>query len=132
MLQLRSSVALARALDQPIDPDLRELLALRIGQLGLEELADTAWFAIVQPGDTVGDVEAELGFPLSMEGEPTFEWMQAHAGGIYELTFIFSDDHAHVLLVQERGGIDASLLALCREYVTNSDSPAGSERTAQA
>jgi integrase len=126
MLIIDSSAALARALDQPIDPNLKRLLALRRDQLAEYE-DDLINFVVVQPGDTIADVGGALGFspfvsfvdgtPFGEPGySPPFEWCADH-GGLFEAPIIFSDDGAGVvLIVQNKDGMDADLLALMRAY----------------
>ncbi len=109
MLSITSSVALARALDQPIDPHLRALLALRLSQIDVPDMADVARFAVVQPGDGVADVEAELGSPLTYGGEPCHDWLLPHPGGTYEVAFDFGE-LVHVVVVQDRPGVDPAEL----------------------
>ena len=51
------------AIDSVPDPDLRQLIQQRADALAEYELpmADMALFIIVQPGDTLADIEAQLG-----------------------------------------------------------------------
>jgi hypothetical protein len=123
MLTITSSAAMARALALPINDDLKQLLSLRFHQLmqrGEHDLAELAHFLIVEPGDGIPDIEAALCFPLSVEGEPCFEWILTH-DRLFELTFVLSDDGpAQVLLVEDREGINPDLLSLCRLCVGSS------------
>lgn len=112
MLQLRSAAALARALDQPIDHDLRALLADRAAQLAPEGLTDTC-IAVVEPGEGINDVAAEIGYPVTEEGEPTFEWALLHPGGWIEAVWSFGEV-THVVIAQDDERADAALLALFR------------------
>lgn len=125
MLSLRTPDDMARALASPIDTGLRRLLALRRDQLDDE---DAARFTIAEIGDTAADIEAGLGFPITVSlfdgsrvGDPEFtpyhDWAERHPGGWTEFVFIFSDDGpAEVLLVPDLPGIDATLLELCRQH----------------
>lgn len=129
----RAAVEAAVA-DASLDPDLRRLLAVRARQLEDDteagvELGDLAHFHAVEPGDAIAAVNAALGFPVDANlvdgvrfGEPdfvpSFEWIEHH-GGWFEGAFVLSDDgFGHVLLVPDRPGIDARLLALCRDHLT--------------
>jgi hypothetical protein len=67
MLTIDSAADMERALASPIAADLRRLLTLRRRQAA-GQLADTARFVIVQPGDRAAGVEAALGF------SPTVDW----------------------------------------------------------
>lgn len=130
MLLIRSSAAMARALDSPLDETLRALLLTRLGQLTDHALAEIACFLIIESGEDAGDIERELGFsPLSNPiddtryGDPDFspfwEWVERHDGW-FELVFVLTDDgFAHVVLVKDGEGVDPSLLSLCREQTTN-------------
>lgn len=108
----RASVR-AAARDPTLDPPIRAVLRLRLKQLG-----DTgADFHVVTARDTVADVEAAVGFPLSIDGEPCWEWSRRHPG-CTELTFILSDDgHAQVVILPDRRDIDAELTAIVRALV---------------
>ena len=95
------------------DPDLRELLELRYQQLGTLE-----GMIIVEPGDSMSDLEAAMGFTFQLfDDDPdsvSFEFIEDH-GFCYEMAFIFSDDgNATVLFIPKQGGINAELLNLCR------------------
>jgi len=102
--------ALARAAATTPDPQLRRILELRCDQLGPPgswEPENLARFHVVEPGDTLADIEAALGFaPLVNyvdDPDSAFppEWAEDH-GGWLELVFILSDDGpAEVLLVPE-------------------------------
>lgn len=129
MLIIDSTAAMAVALDQPLDPALRRLLTTRRDQLaGAGELGDAARFLVVEPRDTLADVEAELGFPIvsgveegvcldAPDAVPCWEWAEHHDGGCLEATFLFSDDGAaDVLLVCTGQGIDPDLIALLRHH----------------
>lgn len=130
MLSIRNTAAMAHALDMPIDTDLKCLLRRRVDQLSEHDgydLSQLAHFVVVQAGDCLCCVEAELGFsPLANFVDdarynepgftPSFEWIEDHSGW-FELVFVLSDDgFGVVLLVEESEGVDPELLALCREY----------------
>lgn len=76
----------------------------------LEELAR---FVIVQPFDTVDQIEAAAGYPVVTS--PAFEWVIDH-GGWYEATMILSDDGFGVILfAPEKAGVEPTLLQLLRD-----------------
>lgn len=104
MLIIDSTAAMARALDQPLDPDLKRLLGLRRDQLA------EARFIVVDASDTIASIERAIGFPLLLDDQPTWEWAERH-GSVIEVAFIFGDA-ADVLLVPDRDGTDAALIAL--------------------
>jgi len=119
----------ARALKLPINPRLKQLLIERRDQLG-GDIKDKARFVIVQPGDTLNDLEAKLSFSVFQNpgdgtrfGDPDFtpgwEWIEDH-GHCFELVFIFDDSgFAHVVLIENSHGVDPELLKLCGLYVTD-------------
>lgn len=128
MLSIRSTAAMTRALEMPLDMNLRALLLRRRSQLieyDHQDIGDLANFIIVQEGDRLDEVEAELGFPVltnlvdgSRYGEPgyepSWEWIERHPGW-FEAVFVLTDDgFGWVLFVQDAAGIDADLLSLCR------------------
>ena len=115
MLTLTDRRALRLAVHDPtLDPAVRAVLALRLGQLDGDEAAT---FHVAGAGDNLVDAEAVVGWPLTMDGEPQWEWALCHPGGITELAFVLSDDGpAEVLLVPDRPGVGAALLELCRQH----------------
>ena len=113
----------------PIDLRLKRLLIERRDQLG-GDISGEARFVIVQPGDSLQALEAELGFSILQNpaddtrfGDPNFtpgwEWLADH-GHCSELVFIFDDSgFAHVVLIPNARGVDRELLKLCGLYVTD-------------
>jgi hypothetical protein len=112
MLTLTDRGALRRAIRDPaLDPHLRAVLRLRYDQLG----GVGADFHLIQTGDSLADVEAAVGFPMTVEDMPMWEWTRRHAGEIVEVTFILSDDGpAQVLLVPDDA--DPAITDLLREH----------------
>lgn len=112
---IRTWPELAAWLERPADPETAALLRLRRDQLmDCGDLTDIGTFAIVEPGDPLADIELALGFPVTMDGSPTWEWVLRHSS-IFEAPIILSDDgFGHVLIVPDADGIDPHLLALCR------------------
>ena len=94
MISIRSSADLARALDGPLEPALRALLALRRDQLlagGGADLGDLAHLIVVRSSDKLAAVEAEAGFALAGNDAPV-EWVQRHEGGVLEAAIVTDDD----------------------------------------
>ena len=118
MLVIKDAEALARALDSPLDPALKRLLATRRDQLlqdtGAEyNLGDLVRFVIVETGDAVASIEAAAGYPVITS--PAFEWVELNDDWFEAIT-IFSDDGFGIaLLVPDSNDIDASLLAVLRD-----------------
>lgn len=135
MLKIADMTALARALDSPIHSTLKVLLRQRCEQLladtgGEYDLADLGQFLVVEPDDTVAELEATAGYPIVTA--PAFEWVADH-GGWYEAVTILADDgFGIVLFVPDIDGIDRSLLALIRDLAqlsTPNGATAGQEGT---
>jgi hypothetical protein len=86
------------------------------------------YIVIAEPGDEATLLEAETGYPILSDwlhgcqyGDddfcPAFEWLEEHPC-CYELCFIPNDSGFVLLLVVPKMmGIDAQLLAMCRENV---------------
>ncbi len=126
MLSLSSSDALARALTLPLPDGIRDLLLLRRDQLG-REFAGHCRFVVFQPRDTLSRLEEALGWSVfqnagdgTRHGDPDyspgFDLIEDH-GGFFELTFEFTADFTHVVIV-ESSGVDRRLLEFCRTYAT--------------
>lgn len=107
MLTLTDPAAVRRAARDPeLDPHLRAVLRLRLRQTGDAD----AHFHVAEAGDAIADAEAAVGFPVTLEGEPAWEWIERHHGGISEVAFVLSDDGpAQVLLVPDASPIAAVL-----------------------
>lgn len=114
---------LATYLNSPITPDLRSLLQTRRNQLiEYGDLSELGVFVIIQPGDTMAVIEDAVGWPILIEGVPSWEWLQQH-GSLWEMPFVLSDSGAgHVLIVPDEDGIDTALRDLCRSFA---DQPSG-------
>ena len=130
MLSITDGGSLARALRLPIDAQLKRLLAQRRDQLSeFTDLSEIARFVIVQPGDSIGALESELGFSVfrnpvdgrrfgNPEFSPGWEWIADH-GYCFEVVFIYDDSgFGHVLIVPKMPAVNAELIALCTQYAT--------------
>lgn len=127
MFSIRSSAALARASDRPLDPPLRKLLVLRRDQL-LEntdcDLGELVHLIVVCRGDTLATVEAGGGTPLAtrqVDGSQlgdrcfthNFEFVQRHPSGLIKAVLIVSaDGFGVVLFVFDVIVVDPQLLRL--------------------
>ncbi|QCB41018.1 hypothetical protein E5673_01230 [Sphingomonas sp. PAMC26645] len=135
MLSLVTRAAVETAIRNPsLDPDLRNLLAIRASQLADDtepdiELGDLAHFHAVEAGDGMIEVKAALGFAVDInlvdgvafghsDFVPSWEWIEHHVG-YFELAFVLSDDgFGHILLVPDQLGVDPRLLDLCKSYAS--------------
>jgi len=90
MLTITDGGSLTRALKTPIHNEIRQLLTERRDQLG-GDFTDLARFIVVQPGDSLGALEKELGFPGLSDPEASFgcEWVADH-GDTYEAVWVLS------------------------------------------
>jgi hypothetical protein len=123
MLVINDSSALA----QVTDPEVHDLIRRRMDEYGSD--ADLATFVVVEPGDPLDAVNAQLGFPIlsnRFDGRrygdpdfaPSFEVLEEHPG-CYEMVFVLADYGDGVLVfVPKRDGVDGELQALCRTYAT--------------
>lgn len=70
MLSLRDTASMRDAAHTYDDPDLQQLLAERMEQLSRHyrgDLGELAHFLVVEPGDSLREIEEELGFsPLML------------------------------------------------------------------
>ena len=112
-------------------PGIGRVLSQRMSQLQLsrkETLSDIGRFVIVEPQDTITDIEKASGCYITtdMFGEadygdpdftPSFEWLEHHTDEqCYELAYIMTDDFFTAVFVPDDPGIDPRLIAFCREY----------------
>lgn len=130
MLSLQNAASMQLVVDVYPDPTLRTLLSLRVAQLAPpdgDDIGDVVHFLIVEPGDRLCQMEANIGFtPLrnlvdgSFYGDPDFapswEWIEFHDGWI-EIAYIFTDDgFGTIIFVQRADGVEPDLIALCAEW----------------
>ena len=107
-----------------IDVHILDLLRLRFDQLDLD--MNVSMF-IVEPGDTVEDIEEEIGFCIltnlfddvrfpDPDIVPFCEALEDH-GGFYEMLFILSDgDDDAIEIFIPKAGVDPLLLAMCSQF----------------
>lgn len=125
MIVIRTAEDMARALDSPIHPKLRQLLAghwERLSQYEGYDLSELAEFAIIEPRDTLQDlsriVEIELGeggvAPAFSLGPEAVEQHEAWT----EIVFIYSDDgFGLVLLIPTASDTDPLILELAARHL---------------
>ena len=106
------------------DPSILKLVKLRHDQLGDEMFGSVI---IVEIGDTVEDIENEIGFFVMTnlfddvrypdpDFVPCFEALEDH-GDFYEMLFLFSDgDDGTVEIFIPKTGVDNDLLAMCSQF----------------
>jgi hypothetical protein len=110
------------------DPDILKLVTLRLSQLGSTL---TAPMIIMEPGDSLSDIEKEIGFSIltnlfddisypDPDYIPSCEVLEDH-GGCYEMLFILSDGEEAIEIFIPKTGVDASLLSMCADFSTQSE-----------
>lgn len=122
MISMTDDTCFAPALSQIQCPRLAALVRRRRSILGDElPFADMAHFVIVEPGDTIDDIESAIRWPVRPDietGIPAWEWVLDH-GFCFETVFVLSDDgFAVVLFVQPMKGIDRELMGMLRAFCT--------------
>ena len=89
------------------------------------EFTVDAQFILVEPHDTIDDLEASSGCPIITswfsdaiypheDFAPSFEFIEEHHD-FYEMVFVLTDDHTTVFIVPKSGS-DPLLLGLCQEF----------------
>ena len=128
MIVIDDGDALARALALPLDPRTAALLLVRREQLG-EDFGEHCRFVVFQPGDRPCWLEEALGFSIyenagdgtrfgDADYSPGFELIELHSGAVFELVFQFTDDFSHVVLVEDRPGVNRDVLEFCRKFMS--------------
>lgn len=135
MLKITDAASMARALDSPIDRDLKRFLTVRRDQLMDDTdneyaLGELAHFIVTKASDTIADIEAEAAHPIITN--PAFEWVVDH-GRWYEAVTILSDDgFGVVLFVPNEHGIEPRLLHLLRAEAVATTAAANRDQTERA
>ena len=108
------------------DPDILKLVKMRHDQLG-DEMFDS--LIILEAGDTVQDIEEEIGFSLltnlfddvrypDPDFVPCFEVLEDHRC-CYEMVFIFGDGDDAIEIFIPKHIVDNELLAMCDQYAVS-------------
>lgn len=120
------------------DAALRHLIERRISEIEAcctWDSSEMGPFIVVEPGDPIEALEAEIGFPVLRglfddvpfgddEFAPSFEWAEIHADGFFELLYVTSDSGAGCdIFIYDHPDVDHNLLAMCRTYARPSTSP---------
>jgi len=127
MLKIQDEISANAALNHPLNPALRKIIADHWARAASQGLADQTYIAVIQPGDTEAMLINELGWSPVVDpqtefrfGEPDFQpywaWLQ-DLGGWYQLIHsVGNAGFAYILLIQKSDGVLADLLAMCRRY----------------
>ena len=112
------------------DPELRTLVQKTIAALSEDYPYDPdalGYFVIVQPGDSLATINAQIGFDILANrwtgiryDQPgytqSFEVLDEHAG-YFEMVFVLSDDGYGIeVFIPKTEGIDPDLHAMCQRY----------------
>jgi len=107
----------AAAFDAVADKDLRAILER------YADMMDLATIYIIEPGDTLGALEAKRGWPFEC-----YEHIHHHATDWLEAVVIISDDGAgHVVLAFDSPDTDQDLLMCMIARAVPADQPEGME-----
>ena len=117
IIQNRSQLSLI------IDPDIRKLVTLRLTQL---DLTFPTPMIIMEPGDSLSDIEKEIGFPIltnlfddisypDPDFMPSCESLEDH-GHCYEMLFILGDGDEAVEIFIPKTVVDPALLSMCADF----------------
>ena len=109
--------------DSITDLDILKLIKLRHDQLGDELFGSVI---IVEAGDTVEDIEKEIGFSIltnlfddvrfpDPDVMPSCEALEDH-GNFYEILFLFSDGDDAIEIFIPKVGVDPLLLSMCSQF----------------
>ena len=120
---------------QIANAEIRRLVEQRIYDLGKEpfDLAALGYFIVVEPGDTLDAIDAQLGFSIltnrfsgigfgQPDFVPSFEFVEAFPG-CYDMVFILDDSGYGIELFIPSEGVNPDLLALCMQHAM----PAGGD-----
>lgn len=123
MISMTDDASIASALKRPLCRKLIDLIRRRRAILGDDlPFADMAHFVLVEPGDTIEDIEVAIRWPVRPDidtGVPSWEWVLVHEGVCYETVFVLSDDgYAVVLFVQDAEGMDPELMGMLSAFCT--------------
>lgn len=118
------------------DPAIRRLVEQRIDDLGKPDgseesfdLVELGYFVIVEAGDSIATIDAQLGFSILANrfsgicfGQPgfvpSFEFVEEFSG-CFELVYILDQSGFGIeVLVPKVAGIASELLELCIRYAT--------------
>ena len=112
------------------DPVLRHLIETTITALSEDYPYDPdvlGYFLIVEPGDTVAELDAQIGFSILANRwtgvrfdapgyTQHFEVLEEHAG-YFEMVFVTDDTGLGVeIFIGQIAGIDPDLIAMCQRY----------------
>lgn len=128
MYVLHDEASMLAALDLPLEPDLKSLLACRVRHTLDGGLGSLTTIIVLRASDPEEALAGELGGPLLRNGlsglawgEPDFwpelDWLEAHRGWWEAVRCVGDGGFAYVLLLEERSD---ALGAMLRAHVDQS------------
>jgi len=116
MINLPDADSIRAALNQPLEPQLHELLAERFADATACELADMTHMLVIQPGDTETDIIDAIGFsPIGAVAD----WREQHPG-FHELIYCVGNaGFAFLVFVQDAEGVMPDQPRLCPDGGAN-------------
>jgi len=113
------------------DAGLRALIQKRVSEISEYcpwDADELGCFIVVEPGDSLDALEAEIGFSVLRnlfndtpfghpDFAPTFESAEVHSEGYFELVYILGDGgFGYDLFIADQPGVHPELLRFCRTY----------------
>jgi hypothetical protein len=115
----RNTIFLQTSVTFESDTQLQGLIAQRLLDLADydESLSELIHILVIEPSDTLTDVDAELGFSLT---DRPWDVVESYPGW-YEITVVLSDDgFGWVIYVPKHANTDPALLEQCANYCKES------------
>ena len=120
MLKIKSIESVYCSLNDGIEPGICRLIECRLHEIDDfrdYDFSELIHILVIEPGDALTDVDAELGFSLL---DRPWDVVESHPGW-YEATVVVSDDGlGWVIYVPKHASTDASLLKKCASYCKES------------
>jgi len=114
---------------QITDPEIRQLVQKRIHDLGDYDPDELGYFLVIEAGDTVEAINAQIGFAILCNRStgihygtagfvPSFEFMEEYTS-CYDTVFVLSDDGCGIeVFIPKTAGLDPELLAMCARFAS--------------
>jgi hypothetical protein len=123
MQAFRDGAAIRAAVTSTTDAELADLITGRVHELsgyGVQDLGELAHIFVIEPGDTLQQINRELGLALA---ERPIDIIETHTHW-FEITIVLRDDGFGVVLyVPATPDVDPDLLTLCRSRASMQEGP---------
>lgn len=110
------------------DPYIRHLVELRIYELGKQpyDLSAMGYFLIVEPGDSLEAINAQIGISILCDRttglrydqagyRPSFEFIEEFSG-CYDAVLVLGQEFAVEVFIPKTAGIEDELLKMCQQF----------------